>query len=304
MVYKAFSGLADLPHGRAKKNSIAGCIVLEGGAFRGVYSSGVLDALMENDINMECTIGVSAGALNGLNYVAGDIGRSARINLGYRHDKRYVGMKAVRKNMGIIGFDFVFKDVDRFDPMNMERILKGNRQLVIVATNCNNGKPEYFTKDNCSDLLKAAQASASMPYVSKMVEVDGIPCLDGGCSDKIPFEWAIKNGFEKVIVVRTRPVSYRKSQDKKVVKKMTQRIYSKYPEFEESLEKMNDNYNRQCDLLEKLEKQKRVFVVSPSLEVTVGRVERDMEKLGDLYYMGYNDMKNRLDELKEYLEIQ
>lgn len=106
---KRFSGISKLPNGNTSNKIVPGCIVLEGGAFRGLYTSGVLDALMQFEINMQCTVGTSAGALNGFNYVAGQIGRSARINLGYRHDSRYVGLEAFKNNKGIIGFDFLMK---------------------------------------------------------------------------------------------------------------------------------------------------------------------------------------------------
>ena len=115
---KIFSGLDRLPKGLASEHLTEGCVVLEGGAFRGLYTSGVLDALMEAGINLSCTVGVSAGALNGMNYVSGQIGRSGRLNLTYRHDSRYVGLKAIHKNRGVIGFDFILKNVNKEDPLN------------------------------------------------------------------------------------------------------------------------------------------------------------------------------------------
>lgn len=303
MKNKKFSRIDKLPNGNAGDRIVNGCIVLEGGAFRGLYTTGVLDALMQFDINLQTVVGVSAGALNGLNYIGGHIGRSARINLGYRHDSRYVGLEAMKNNQGIIGFDFLFQGTQYFDPLNIKRVNDPNRELIAVATNCLNGEPIYFSKNAGCDIFKAVQASASMPYVSKMVEVDGIPCLDGGCSDKLGYEWALKQGFEKIILIRTRPRDYRKDEDRILVKQMTQRLYRDYPEFEQQLETMNARYNQQCDKAIELEEQGRIFTIAPEGPVDISRVESDMDKLAELYYTGYLDGLHNIQKVKEYLEI-
>lgn len=210
---KIYSGFHQLPHGNASTMVQEGCIVLEGGAFRGLYGEGVLDALMLENINLRCTIGVSAGAMNGLNYVSGQIGRSIRMNLKYRHDKRYVGRKALQNGEGLIGFAFAFHQTDQEYPFDKKRFFQFDRRFIAVATNCETAEPAYFEKDHCRDIFQAVQASASMPFISKMVWMEGYPYLDGGCSDKIPFDWALREGYKKIIVVRTRPLSYRKKMD-------------------------------------------------------------------------------------------
>ncbi len=296
-----FSGIEYLPRGQASDKICKGCIVLEGGAFRGVYTSGVLDALMEADINMECTIGVSAGALNGMNYVSGQIGRSARINLQFRRDPRYVGIRAYRSNRGIIGFDFVLDEYDKSDPLDLETFYREERRLVAVATNCLTGQTEYFEKGRCQDMLKAIQASASMPYVSRPVTVDGIPCLDGGCSLNIPFRWALEQGYEKIVVVRTRPASFRKGESSRAAG-MARRFYKSSPALAESIAGSDARYNRECDELEQLREEGRVYVISPSSSTSVSRLEKDMEKLGEFYYLGYSDGQNHVERLREYLE--
>lgn len=298
---KIFSGIEDLPGGDAPETIVPGCLVLEGGAFRGLYSSGVLDAMMEEGLNLACTVGVSAGALNGMNYVSGQIGRSARVNLRYRHDSRYVGRTALRNDRGIIGFSFLFEGLKDLDPLNAERFMRPERRFVAVATNCLDGKAVYFEKGKCSSIFKAIQASASMPYVSKMVMVGGLPCLDGGCACKIPYQWAIDEGYEKIVVVKTRPDDFRKKVSDSEKRSLTDRLYKKYPEFSKTLDNTNAEYNRQCDEIEQLRKEGRLFVISPSKAVKVGRLETDMEKLGKLYYMGYEDVKGQLEELKKYL---
>ena len=280
---------------------VKGCIVLEGGAFRGVYGEGVLDALMLDGLNMECTIGCSAGAMNGMNYVAGQIGRAARVNLQYRHDSRYVGIEAFRHNQGVIGFDFVFNTLENTDPFNMERFNRPDRRFIAVVANCRTAKAEYFERGKCSDILQAVRASASMPFMSKMVEIDGDPYLDGGCCDKIPYQWAIDQGYEKIIVVRTREKDFRKPVYGEREKRAMQFAYRSYPEFGKRLIDMNDAYNRQCEELIQLENDGRVFVISPSTPVKISRLEKDMEKLGALYYEGYDDATAQLKKIRTYL---
>lgn len=295
---KVYSKIDELPNGIASNELTEGCLVLEGGAFRGLYTSGVTDALMQNNINLSCTIGVSAGALNGLNYVSGNIGRSARINLRYRHDSRYVGIKAFEHNKGIIGFDFVLDHINSSDPMNTENFWNKDKRFIVSATNCNNGEPSYFEKGKCSNILKGIQASASMPYVSKMVMIDDVPYLDGGCSKAIPYEWALQNDYKKIIVVRTRPLDFRKADEMMMP---AFHVYKNYPMFANSLASSKIEYNRECDEIIKLTEEKRIFTIAPSCPITVSRVESDMEKLGDLYYLGYNDTLTCLDDLKKYL---
>lgn len=298
---QVYSGIETLPKGSASDNITEGCIVLEGGAFRGVYTSGVLDALLEEDINMRCTVGVSAGALNGVNYVSGQIGRSGRINLRYRHDSRYVGPKAIRRNKGIIGFDFVFGDMAKVPPLDKKRFMDKSRQFYAVVTDLKTGKAEYLEKNSGIPPLRAVRASASMPFVSKPVIINGRPYLDGGCSCKIPYQFAIDKGFEKIIVIKTRHGDFRKSvSDRKL--RAENVVYRNYPEFAKALINSNADYNRQCDELERLAAEGRIFLITPSENITVSRLEGDMEKLGHVYNMGYNDAKNELERLREYLE--
>ena len=165
-----------------------------------------MDALMEADVNLACTIGVSAGALNGISYVSGQIGRSARSPLRYRHDSRYFGLGAFLRNRTPFGFDFMFGELSRtLDPLDMTRFFRPERRFVAVATNCLTGKPEYFEKGRCPDIMLATRASSTMPYISQMVRMNGTPYLDGGCSCKIPFRWALDNGFRAVVIVKTNP---------------------------------------------------------------------------------------------------
>ena len=293
-----YSRLSEIPGGLASETLIPGCLVLEGGAFRGLYTQGFLDAMMQNDLNLSCVIGVSAGALSGMNYVAGQIGRSARTNLTYRRDSRYVGTKAVLKSHSLLDIGFLVEDRGGLEPLNWERFNREEQRFIAVATNCETGEAAYFEKGKCSDIMQAVRASATMPYISPMVMIDGVPYLDGGCACKIPYEWALQEGFSKILVIRTRESAYRKAEK---VSKSATRIYKKYPAFAEKLSVSNLDYNRQCEEIEALHAAGRLLRFAPSKPVEVSRLERNMEKLGELYWIGYQDCLNALDEIREYL---
>ena len=295
---KTYNELSKIPHGHADKSITPGCIVVEGGAFRGLYNQGVLDALMENNINFACTIGTSAGALAGFNYVAGQIGRSARANLTYRHYTDYVGRGALAHAYSPIRLDFLFNDYNAIEPFDEKTFFFPERRFVAVATDCMTGKTAYFEKGKCRDIFSAIKASASMPYISPMIDVDGRPCLDGGCSCRIPYRWALHEGFEKIVVVRTREPEFRKKVSRR---RHRLQAYKRYPEFARTLANSSRGYNHQCEEIQKLEEKGRIFVLAPSQKVTVGRLESNMNKLGDLYWLGYKDTVNRLASLKNYL---
>ena len=295
---QTYTDISKIPNGHAGPDITPGCIVLEGGAFRGLYSQGVLDALMKNNINFACTIGTSAGALAGFNYTAGLIGRSARANLTYRHFPDYVGRGALHKAHSPIRLDFLFNEYNAIEPFDEQAFFSPSRRFVAVATDCSTGKPAYFEKGKCQDIFGAIKASASMPYISPFVDVDGKPCLDGGCSCKIPYQWALDQGFEKIVVVRTREPEYRKTISKR---KHRLHAYRRYPAFARSLANSNRDYNRQCDEIQRLGEEGKIFVIAPSEKVTVGRLEGDMDKLGSLYWLGYCDTLNLLDSLQRYI---
>ncbi len=293
----------NLKTGIASDKITKGCLVLEGGAFRGVYTSGVLDFLMLHDINFECVVGVSAGALNGVNYVSGQIGRSALINLMYRNDSRYVGAKALKNNGGVIGFDFILGDMENIPSLDAKRLMFGGRRFVAAASNMVSAQTEYFeNNESIERLYKGVQASATMPYISKPVLIDDIPYLDGGCLSRIPYKWALDQGYEKIVVVRTRDLEYRKKPNFESRYRISKRFFNKYPEFALKIAHSHDGYNLECEELEKLNEEKRIFMISPSKPITIGRLEKDVDKLYDLYNEGLKDMENIYDKLLEYLE--
>lgn len=300
---KTWSGIDSVKLSSAPDTIVPGCIVLEGGSFRGCYTSGVLDVLMENGINLQTTIGTSAGALNGYNYVAGEIGRAAKINLGYRHDRRYMGPRTLARNRGVVGFDFLLNEVEEEIPFNRERFEDPNRRFLVTVTNCETGQVRYCEKGITPDFQKAVQASASMPFVSDMVEVDGVPCLDGGCAVKIPYRWALDNGFEKILVVRTRPAEYRRPQETKAFTELTERIYRNYPQLVELLDNQSEQYNGACRELEQLQEQGKLLMLCPSGSISVSAIEGDMERLGALYLLGRADAKLMLPQIRAYFGL-
>lgn len=295
---KVYSKLDLIPTGQASLTLTQGALVLEGGAFRGLYSQGFMDVMMENDLNLSCVIGVSAGALGGMNYVSGQIGRSARINLSFRHDSRYVGGRALLHSKSFLDVGFLTEDRGILEPFDNDRFNRPEQRFIAVATNCLTGEAEYFEKGECNDILRAVRASATMPFISPMVKMDGTPYMDGGCSCKIPYQWAIDQGFHKILVIRTREIEYRKPEK---VSHAALRAYRKHPAFAQKLSTSNLDYNKQCDDIERLHSEKRLLRLAPSMPVLVSRIENDMEKLGELYQLGRQDCENQLEEIREYL---
>ncbi len=297
-----YRNLYKIPIGKASEKLTEGCLCLEGGAFRGLYTQGVLDVLMENDINMSCVLGVSAGALGGMNYVSGQIGRSARVCLAYRFDNRYIGSRALLRSRSILDVSFLTESRGPLaEPFDKDRFFGSKQRYVAVATNCETGSTTYFEKGRCSDIMAAARASASMPFITPEVEIGGYHYLDGGCSCKIPYQWALNQGYRKIILVRTRDLPYRKP-----AKESTSvfRVYARYPRFAENYSHINREYNRQCEETEKLAEEGRIFILAPSRPITISRIEKDLEKLADLYWLGVRDAIDHLDEIKAYLDIQ
>ncbi len=327
--------LAGIPHGQASETLVPGCLVLEGGAFRGLYTQGFLDAMMENGLNLSCVIGVSAGALAGVNYVAGQIGRSARTNLTYRHDSRYIGAKSLLHSHSLLDVGFLTEDRGVLEPLDRARFDRPEQRFVAVATNCETGKAAYFEKGRCGDILLAARASATMPFISPVVMIDGVPYLDGGCSCAIPYRWAMEQGYEKIVVIRTREASFRCSDRARrrtdapgetgVLKKLPgarrvlrvypavreqllrreesamNRIYRSYPALAASFLDSFRRYNAQCDELETLDRHGRLMHICPSQSVRVGRIEGDVNKLRNLYFLGRDDCLRALPDLRRYL---
>lgn len=303
--YKAYSGLDQLPKGKAKDILTPGTLVLEGGALRGLYTAGVIDCLMEHDLNFEKTIGVSAGALNGICYACYQIGRAAHMNLKFRHDPSYVGTKALLKEHSVFGFHYMFYGKPALEwPLDTERLSKSQRKFYCEVTNVKTGKPELkeFHDYPLETFLSYVRASSSLPFFSQPVKAEGTYYMDGGCSLRLPYEAPLSWGEKKVVLVRTRDKDFRKEPVSHREARLYKVKYRRHQAFLHSLLLNPENYNASIDQSEELAKEGKIFILYPSEPINMGRTEGDMEKLGYFYHLGYQDTKKRLPELLSYLK--
>lgn len=262
-------------------------LVLEGGGMRGVFTCGVLDYFMDCGIDFPYVVGVSAGACNGLSFISRQRGRARYSNIDMLEKYRYIGLKHFIRNRNIMDFDLLFKELpETIYPYDYDACFASSSRLEIVTSNCLTGKAAYFEeKKDRNRLLSLAKASSSLPFVCPVTYVDNIPMLDGGICDSIPVQRAISQGFSKNIVVLTRNKGYRKKE--KYVK-IPSFIYRKYPAMREALARRNSLYNAQLDLVEQLEAEGRALVIRPVNAVVVKRMEKDINRLEELYKEGYN----------------
>lgn len=277
-------------------------LVLEGGAMRGIYTAGVLDVLMENDIYLDGVMGVSAGAIHGCSYASHQKGRSIRYYQNYREDKRFMGPWNLLHSGEIVGSEFCYHTIpEKLDPYDYEAFNHYQIPFYAVCTNVENGEPEYVRITDMYEQIDALRASASMPYVSKIVEFEGMKLLDGGCSDSIPVKAMQKLGYEKNVVVMTRQEGYRKKPSRLG---MAKAAYRKYPEFVETLKRRPETYNRQVEEIEEMVKNGEVFMIRPSINLQIGRMETNVSKIQLVYYIGRRDALSQLEALKEWLGIR
>ncbi|AEB76641.1 patatin-like phospholipase family protein [Clostridium botulinum] len=276
-------------------------LVLEGGGMRGIYTSGVLDFLMENDVYLPYVIGVSAGACNASSYISRQKYRSKNINLKYIKDPRYLGFKNLIFEKSIFGIKFLYDEIpNKLEPFDYESFNNASEKFVIGTTNCSTGKSVYFEKSQCKDIIKVIRASSSLPLVAPIVNINGEPYLDGGISDSIPIKKSIEDGYLKNIVVLTRPKGYRKEQTK--FKKIIKFKYRKYPKLIKKIFNRYKEYNETLDYIEILEKRDEIIVIRPSIDLKVDRLEKRVEKLQELYDLGYQDAKKRYDNIKKWIQ--
>lgn len=275
-------------------------LVLEGGAMRGMYTAGVLDVFMENEIKVDGIIGVSAGVLFGVNYLSNQIGRAIRYNKKFVKNSNYMGFKSLLLTGNVINKEFAFYEVpSKLDFFDNETYVKSNVPFYATITNVDTGKPEYIEVKDVFKQMEVLRASSAMPYVSKIVEYGGQKYLDGGISDSIPVGKCRELGFEKVIVVLTRTLEYRKKKSNKIFPKLK---YSKYPNFVRTLNSRYKMYNETVEKIIDLEDKKEIFVIRPSRKVKIKRIERDENKLQEMYDLGRKDCENKLESLKEWIK--
>ena len=271
-------------------------LVLEGGAMRGVFTCGVLDWLMDNDVHFPYVIGVSAGACNGASYISNQRGRAKFSNVDLLDKYHYIGVKHYLKKRNLLDFDLLFNDFpNHILPFDFDTYANVGKRFEMVVSNCVTGQAEYLEEyTNHDRLLNILRASSSMPFFSPIVELNGVPLLDGGVCDSIPVMRAMEEGFENNIVVLTRNKGYRK---KEINIKLPRWVYRKYPMMREALDQRNVLYNAQLDLVDKLEDEGRVIVVRPEELMTIERIEKDTAKLEYFYEHGYHCAEHALSSV-------
>lgn len=261
-------------------------LVLEGGGMRGVFTCGVLDCFMDRGIRFPYTIGVSAGACNGLSYMSGQRGRAKFSNIDLLAKYHYIGMKYLLTKRNIMDFDLLFREFpERILPYDYDAYFQCPERYVMVTTNCLTGEANYWEeKQSEKRVIDIVRASSSLPFVCPIAYVDGIPMLDGGIVDSIPLMRARRDGFTNNVVVLTRNRGYRK---KIQGTKVPPFIYRKYPALRAAINRRSVVYNAQLELVERLEEAGEITVIRPQRPITVDRIERDIRKLTELYEEGY-----------------
>lgn len=278
-------------------------LVLEGGAMRGMFTAGILDVLMENDIQFDGAVGVSAGAIFGCNYKSNQIGRGIRYNKKYCTDDRYVSLKSWIKTGDLYGAEFSYhtlpQELDIFDTDAFE---KSPMEFYIVCTDMITGRAVYHKcTDGGENDIQWMRASASLPLAARPVELAGRTLSDGGTADSIPVKFMEYKGYDRLVVILTRPKGYVKKQTSMMpVMNVTLR---KYPEFLRTMSKRYIKYNKTLEYIEEQEKLGRLFVIRPDEELGIGKVCRKPEELERVYNIGRAKAEEQLENIKKYLKV-
>lgn len=276
-------------------------LVLEGGAKRGIYTAGVLDVMLEHNLLADGVFGVSAGAIHGCSYVSKQIGRSIRYNMKYGNDYRFMSFKSLFLTGNMVDTEFCYHDLpEKLDPYDNDAFMKSGIEFYAVCSNVESGKPEYI---KCHDMfadIDYIRASASMPLVSQIVEVGGKKLLDGGIADSIPLKAAENHGFEKNIVVLTRPQGYRKK--KASLRWLIAWIYRKYPNFVKAFIERPEMYNAELDYIEKQKKAGKILVIRPSKLIKIKKMEPNLRIVREMYDLGRSDALKMIDKIEKYMK--
>ncbi len=276
-------------------------LVLEGGGSRGIFTAGVLDFFMENNVEFENVIGVSAGAIHATSYLSKQIGRSKLVSTQHVGNKKYCSFSNLIKTGNIFETEYAYNLIpNKFNPFDYDTYEKSEMKLYAGVTNVETGEAEYIELKNLKKSMDALRASASLPMVSQIVEFEGKKLLDGGMADSIPIKKSIEMGYDKNIIVLTQPLDYQKSADKNgLIMKL---LYKKYPGIVKAMKNRHIMYNETTNFIKELEKDGKVFVVRPEEKLAAGRIEKDKEKLEAVYKVGYELTKERFSDMIKYLE--
>lgn len=276
-------------------------LVLEGGAMRGMFTCGVIDVLLENNIACDGIAGISAGAIFGCNYKSKQIGRGVRYNKEWGRDPRYFGFRSLLLTGDLYGYDFCYhKIIDELDPIDKKVYKENNIDFFIGATDIEDGVIRYFNSKEVDDrTIEWIRASASMPFVSNIVEVDGYKLLDGGMVDPIPYSIMFENGYAKNVIVLTQPRDFTKH--KTSVVPILKLKYHRYPKLVEAMADRHNIYNQQLEEIRQLERENKVYVIAPKEPLNIKRTENDPRELERVYQIGRKVMSEKLTEVRMFL---
>ena len=277
-------------------------LVLEGGAMRGLFTAGVLDVLMEKGITFDGLIGVSAGACFGCNMVTEQIGRTIRYNTRFAKDSRYCSIRSFIKTGDIFGAEFCYHSIpEELDVFDNAKFNNSGMEFYVVATDVVTGEPVYHLIDKIENNgLKWIQASASMPLVSNIVEIDGDKYLDGGVADSIPLKAFEDRGYDINVTVLTKPRGYHKSANKAMP--LIRCRYKDYPEFIHTSKIRHEIYNDELKHVFEQEKEGCNFVICPKSPLPIGHITHDPHKMKEVYDIGRNEALEKLPALERFLE--
>ena len=275
-------------------------LVLEGGGMRGLFSAGVLDALLElKELSVNGIVGVSSGALFGVNYVSKQKERAVRYNKKYADDKRYMGLHSWITTGNAVNKDFAFYELPyKLDVFDNETFKKAETDFYVVMTNVESGKPEYVLIEDAFAQMEYLRATSALPFASKIIEINGKKYLDGGISDSIPIDFCESLGYDKIIAILTRPEGTYKEDKLGFLYKL---VYRKYPNLVNSLLNMATDYEKVLTKIKDLENKGKIFVVRPPEVLKIGRLEKNRDKIQKVYDTGLNTGLKELDNIVKYL---
>lgn len=278
-------------------------LIMEGGAMRGMFTAGVIDVMMEQGIGFDGAVGVSAGAAFGCNYKSKQIGRVIRYNTRFCQDKRYGGFRVLLKEGNFYSRQFCYEEVPlKYDPFDYDTYEQNPMAFYVVCTDVDTGKAEYHKYENRHDHgFEWIRASASMPLVSQMVEIDGRNYLDGAMADSIPVQFFQSIGYDRNVVILTQPLGFRKKPDSMLP--LMKLYYRKYPKLLEAIASRHIHYNAALDEIARQEAAGELLVIRPPEKLPIGRTENEPQKLRSVYETGRRTAEARMAEIRAYLGL-
>ena len=277
-------------------------LILEGGGMRGLYTAGVLDVFMEQGVEFDHAVGVSAGAAFGVNIKSRQAGRAIRYNKRFCADPRYASVHNLIRTGDLYSVDFAYREVPlMLDPFDIDAMAANPMRFTAVCTDIVTGEPVYRDIERGDEEdLDWIRASASVPMLANPVELDGHVLLDGGIADSIPVSWMMSQGYGRNVAVLTQPAGFRKDPNK--LMPLLRKTLSEYPRLIELLANRHERYNAQLDEVARLEGEGRLFVIRPSESVKAPLAVKDPEVLERIYQVGRRDVEAQIDALRSYLE--